>query len=120
MVNKILVMSSKARKAHAAVGSLLQGVALIKYSYESTSIEDLYQLLLEEVQQFNCKVYLLQIQADWPNSEVLPLQKGTRRAAEPASTHQKRVKVAERVLREQRVAVWQHGAQLTQLPAEQR
>ena len=51
---------------------------------------------------------------------MLPLQKGTRRAAEPASTHQKRLKVAERVLREQRVAVWEHGAQLTQLPAEQR
>ena len=51
---------------------------------------------------------------------MLPLQKGTRRAAEPALTHQKRLKVAERVLREQRVAVWEHGAQLTQLPAEQR
>ena len=81
---KCLVISSRARKANAAIGALLPGVSLIKYrlvfnkyfknshrknkiiknyalctilcSYESTSLEDLYQLILEEVQHQKAKV----------------------------------------------------------------
>ena len=74
MPTKLLVVSSRARKANAAVGSLLPGVTLIRYrlvskifmsgnynfvtfsSYESTSVEDLFQLVLEEVQHQNTKI----------------------------------------------------------------
>ena len=74
MSTKLLVVSSRARKANAAVGSLLPGVTLIRYrlvskifmsgvdnlvtfcSYESTSVEDLFQLVLEEVQHQNMKI----------------------------------------------------------------
>ena len=76
MPTKLLVVSSRARKANAAVGSLLPGVTLIRYrsvscikifmscvnhlvtfgSYESTSVEDLFQLVLEEVQHQTTKI----------------------------------------------------------------
>ena len=48
---RLLVISSRARKANAGAGSLLPGVRLIRYSYESTGLEELTQLLLEQVRE---------------------------------------------------------------------
>ena len=81
MKSRALVVSSRARKATAGAQSLVGGVTLVRYrylmsepggregcivfshhqyimsaSYESTGVEDLYQLLSEEVQSQHCKL----------------------------------------------------------------
>ena len=48
-MTRLLVISSRARKANAGAGSLLPGVRLVRYSYESTGLEELIQLLVEQV-----------------------------------------------------------------------
>ena len=48
-MSRLLVVSSRARKASAGAGSLLPGVKIIRYSYESTGLEELSQLLMEQV-----------------------------------------------------------------------
>ena len=50
MRSRLLVVSSRARKATAGAQSVVAGVSLVRYSYESTGVEELYQLLSEEVQ----------------------------------------------------------------------
>ena len=48
---RLLVISSRARKANAGAGSLLPGVTLVRYSYESTGLEELTQLLLDQAKE---------------------------------------------------------------------